>query len=470
MAPSQLSGPADPGPASTPAGGEPPASVQRPEGYEVQQYESDGWFGGVIDQLQRWGLAEGVTMRPPADIPRTNARSYEHPELKAMIDTSTHQQVDELGEMWNKLGNDIMNFGASLHRTATSIDAVWEGEAGLAARNMLIKLAKWSEQTGQGVQYMGTTMRTQGDAAGKAKADMPEPVPYEPAVYQDQINSTNNPFQWIKILGDARENFEQHNTAREEAIRVTETYSTSLHNTNGTMPAFTPPPEFGSGDTSLTPGKPTPGGGGGGLGGSVPPMGGAGGGAPGGVPGIGGTTPPGVGDRPPSSTPVQVAPGTPNPGSPGIPPGGRPPGWGGDGGTPGILPAAAIGVPGRPVPGGGRVPGGGFGRGGGGFGPQGSAGTSNPPGHPNQQGRGGGPTGAAEAAGRGAVGPAGRSAGPGGMLPPMAGAGRGRGEEDIERRRPSYLIETEDVWGDGRRVAPPVIGEDPPDYYPKDKR
>ncbi|MGH3914679.1 MAG: hypothetical protein ACRDTC_14925 [Pseudonocardiaceae bacterium] len=411
-------------------------------------------------------------MRPAADIPRTHARHYEHPQLKAMIDTSTHGQVDELGKVWNELGNAIMNFGASLHHTATSLDAVWKGEAGLAARDMLVKLAKWSEQTGQGVQYMSTTMRTQADAAGKAKADMPDPVPYDPAVYQNQINSTSNPFKWIQILGDAREQYEQHNAAREEAIRVTETYSTSLHNTNGTMPAFTPPPEFGSGDTGLTSGKPTSDGAAGGLGGAVPLAGSADGGTPGGVSGSdGGGTPPTTDYRPPESTPSQLNPGHPNPGVPGVPPGVRPPSGGGDIGSPGILPAAAIGgrVPGRPVPGGGVGRGGGAG---GGFGPRGSAGLgdSNPATHPNAPGRGGGLTGAAEATARGAAGPAGRGGGHGSAFPPMAGGGRGRGEEDTEHRRPSYLIETEDIWGDGRRVAPPVIGEDPPDYYFKGKR
>jgi hypothetical protein len=49
------------------------------------------------------------------------------------------------------------------------------------------------------------------------------------------------------------------------------------------------------------------------------------------------------------------------------------------------------------------------------------------------------------------------------------GGGRGGGDEDKEHRRPSYLVECEDVWGDGRLVAPPVIGEAPPAYYRRDR-
>jgi hypothetical protein len=38
------------------------------------------------------------------------------------------------------------------------------------------------------------------------------------------------------------------------------------------------------------------------------------------------------------------------------------------------------------------------------------------------------------------------------------GGARGGGEDDEEHQRPDYLIETEDVFGDERKVAPPVIG------------
>jgi hypothetical protein len=39
-----------------------------------------------------------------------------------------------------------------------------------------------------------------------------------------------------------------------------------------------------------------------------------------------------------------------------------------------------------------------------------------------------------------------------------AGAGGRGGEEDKEHKAASYLVETEDVFGDGTMVAPPVIG------------
>ena len=62
--------------------------------------------------------------------------------------------------------------------------------------------------------------------------------------------------------------------------------------------------------------------------------------------------------------------------------------------------------------------------------------------------------------GRGASGVPGGRTGPGDLISPI-GAGRGNGREDTEHRRPSYLIEMDDIFTDERKVAPPVIGEEP---------
>jgi hypothetical protein len=42
-----------------------------------------------------------------------------------------------------------------------------------------------------------------------------------------------------------------------------------------------------------------------------------------------------------------------------------------------------------------------------------------------------------------------------------AGGRRADGEDDEEHETPDYLLETEDVFGDERRIAPSVIGEKP---------
>jgi hypothetical protein len=61
--------------------------------------------------------------------------------------------------------------------------------------------------------------------------------------------------------------------------------------------------------------------------------------------------------------------------------------------------------------------------------------------------------------GPGAAGAAGSRGANGVHGPAGAGGRRADGEEDDEHFAPDYLLESDDVFGDDRRVAPTVIGE-----------
>ncbi|AUS81774.1 hypothetical protein C1701_14995 [Actinoalloteichus sp. AHMU CJ021] len=56
----------------------------------------------------------------------------------------------------------------------------------------------------------------------------------------------------------------------------------------------------------------------------------------------------------------------------------------------------------------------------------------------------------------------GAAGGGGGMAGGGARGRGGQGEDDGEHKRADYLLETDDVFGDGRLVAPSVLGDQPP--------
>jgi hypothetical protein len=433
---------------------------------------------------------DGVTIntRPAGEIPTTVATSIPHPELKAMIDAAQPGDAYSLGSDWIELGDKMKTFAESMRGIANSTTARWEGMAGNAARGALMSLADWSSTTGGGIQTMSSNVDGQSIAASVAQSSMPEPVEYNAAEYQARINSTNDPAEWAQIISDAYEQYNAHIEAERQAQQVATTYGQSLRETATTMPAFTPPPTFGEGynpPNSKIGGEPVITN----TGGQLPP-----GGTPNVPPGTGGPTPGGPNPVPvpPGPRPAPTPPQQPGPIPGPNPPGPRPPGPGPNPGPypPGPYPPGPYPPPtgpGRPGPGGSGRPGGpgsgsggsgaggrggaggfgagrGFGPGGAGFGPGGAGSGA---GGAGAGGRGMGGLGAAAGmaddavAGRG--GAAGRGAGAG-AFGPMAGAGAGR-DEDKEHRRPSYLVESEDVWGDGTLVAPPVIGEAPPEHY-----
>ncbi|MBP2339614.1 hypothetical protein JOF41_005792 [Saccharothrix coeruleofusca] len=463
-------------------------------------------------QQQEQNLEQVVeSYRPPMSPAGSFYMGYDHKALKSMVtENMDPASANEQGEAWTKIGNTLVDLQNNLTKATETSKGAWQGQAAEAAQGYFTSVAAWSGNAAQAAQLTGNKLYSQRTAAETAKNSMPEPVEFSTADAYKMFFSEPNPFKWAETIDKIEQKFEEKQQAHERAAEVMTTMSTSFQEAGSTMPAFAPPPPMqgtggsgesvgtGTGEISGRPTMPssvgtgtgtgtgtgadlsssgsgfgsgftggsgtggtggntnqswTPGTGGGGTGGTGGGGGGGGGtGGGGGYPGPGGWVPP----VPPGPGQGRPGPGTPT---------GRPPGLGG---------------PGRGGPGGGGLPGGGRG----GLGGAGGGGLGGPGGMAAAGGRGGfGPGGLGGAPGAGVLGDAGRSGaagfgptgsgpaggfgpagagrgGPGGMAAGgMGGApARGQGDEDKEHKSASYLVETEDVFGDGTMVAPPVIG------------
>ncbi|MGH4016778.1 MAG: hypothetical protein ACRDSL_23165 [Pseudonocardiaceae bacterium] len=435
----------------------------------VQQFASDpiGTVAGVFGGGDPSGNDGGSS----------NWAAWGHEEIRSMLDdTVVPAHIHERARVWGELQTravDLVTGSANDQRNIVSNG--WRGELAEAAIRSLTPVDEWANTLSAAMQNTSQLMDHSGSAADHAKAAVPEPQSHNWGQSLGSFAVGGGPGALVDAVAQDRAQEE----ARMEAVRIMHSaYSAPINESRVAVRTY---PQLA--DPTLRPPEQAPVGGpspGAGSGGAGMPGGGAGGGVPGGgVPGGGAYQPPAVaglqgvprgpgGPGGPVPTPAQFN-GPRSPGGPGNPgPGGG--GFGSD---------AAAGVPfaplggtgaggdaerarrgfrggGRPGVLGGRV-GGGAG-GGAGFGPRGSGlgAASAADGRFGAGGVGSGAGAAGGAAGRGGV---------GGVPLAGAGAGRGQGGEDDEHRRPSYLIETDDIFGDGRKVAPPVIGEDPPEHY-----
>ncbi|WP_434449133.1 PPE domain-containing protein [Lentzea sp. E54] len=394
-------------------------------------------------------------------------------------------------QAWRDLSSGHGDVARLIEKAVADSGAAWEGSAADAARGGTSPLATWATVTGESATQAGTTADTVGAAYVDARNSMSKPptVPDKPFLNDFRPWDTD----YDKAL-------EQNQQVSEQNIRAFNQYAGAVNASMDNQPTFiAPTANEGSIEQQ---GGDKPGIGTVGMQSQPPPS-------------VG--TPPGSGDRiggsddtntsgwkPPtdSTNPSGVDPRFPPPppnddwrnrvpppgGDPTVPPGGRwdpndprrpggpldpnnprnrPGGPGNPNGPNG--PGRGIGGPGGP--GGGRGGGGGGiggGPGGGGLGGAAAArGIGGPGGMGSNfggaagvggdQGRGG--AGGFGPAGAGAAGAAGRGGAAGmGAAGMGAGAGRGQGEEDAEHKAASYLQETEDIFGDGTMVAPPVIG------------
>ncbi|MFD4639447.1 PPE domain-containing protein [Lentzea sp. NPDC058436] len=406
------------------------------------------------------------------------------------------QSTTPTAQAWRDLSTGHGDVAQLIEKAVRDSGASWEGAAGDSARGATSPLATWATVTGESATQAGNSADSVGDAYVDAKnsMSMPPSVPDKPFL--------NDWAPWDTDYDDALEKNQQ---VSEQNIRAFNQYAGAVNASMNIQPTFIAPTagdgtvqegpsddkrgidEVGSNGKNTPPSVGNPGGGdrsGGsdtGLSQWTPP------GTGGNNGGNDGTNTAGVDD--PKFTPPPTDDGgrrpAPNIGNPTDPPGGvfnpndpRRPGGPLDPNNPRNRP----GGPGNPSTAGGRGLGGpggggggaGGGRGGGGLGGPGGGGLGGAAAARGMGGPGGmgsnfgGAAGVAGsgAGGAGGFGPSGGAAGAagrggaagmgaGGM---GAGGARGDGAEDSEHKSASYLQETEDIFGDGTMVAPPVIG------------
>ena len=404
--------------------------------------------------------------QPAVPHPNANYPGVSHDDLKKLVTVNVDPGAAyRAGDAWKGLAGQLREAAITLDAAINGSQSHWEGAAADLARAHLSKVRDWSADTAEFFTATGTAMHDQVDAAAKAKTDMPEPVNFDPVKMMEQ--AAGNPISMIALPVTMYTTYNASNEAKDKAVKVVETRDASMQLASSSIPAFTPPPDISdSGTTSTTVASAGPVGSGGGV---SAYQGHSGGGSYGG----GGSYNPGnSGYQPPAQTPVNAAY---NPNQVGGPTGGQTriagydPGLGGPGGTNPNLSNTPGGNspygPGGSGPGGagGFGPTGGGGAGGGGGSYRGGAGSSSASSARPGAGPSTGAGSAAEGAGaRGGMGSAGSAGGQSGM---GAGGRGGKKEEDKEHKRPTFLVETDDVFGDGQMVAPTVIGENPTGGY-----
>jgi len=418
-------------------------------------------------------------------------RGYSHEELHKMINGGPGVAASiPLEDSWKALSETLGQIDASISEGLSKVGASWEGASADAATAALSPLGAWASDAGEGANTMKVSAQFQADYIADARKEMPEPVPVTteaPSTGDKVLGALTGPIGMMHVINQQNDHEAQEaaqDNAEQKAITVMNNYQSNSEWNGDTLGRFVAPPQVvidtpppsgagsynntsanytstdsstytpkgtdGTTTTSWTPPPSTP------APVSPPP-----------VPTGGGTTNPSW-TPPPVQPPVNLPPVQPTPPPGGglpQPPGGFPP--------PGSGPVRPP-VKGGPVPPGGLKPGqsGPGGRPGapGGFRPGGPGGTGSASGRGGFGGLPGGP-------GQGANGPGGQFGRPGGGFGPggangpggrpgqgqggMGGGRGGDGEDDTEHKIADFLVETDDVFGDDRLVAPPVIGETP---------
>jgi hypothetical protein len=399
----------------------------------------------------------------------SNWAAWGHAEIRSMLDTSVDPgDIIDAADGWRDLSRHASDLVTGLTRDLNEIvSGGWHGTAADAAVAALGPVNQWSASVAEAAGHTTALMDASGTSAGQAKATVPAANPHDWGQSLRSFTLGGPVGAFVDAVAQDRAQAEAHT----EAVQImNNVYSAPINDHRVAVPTYSPladptlqPPEHLL-DTAPAPGL---GQGGDGLpgndhastGNSARPGGYAANPQPAvtGLQGVSSGAHTGLAHHSGGSV-------VPEPSAPRQPIGGQV--AASAAGFPLTTPIAGAGhntqgprrAGGVAQPAGGRIAGGhGSGAGRTGVG-TGSAPETGPrrsvPAASAPEGRMG------VGLGRGANGVPGGRAGPGDLISPIGG-GRGNGGEDTERRRPSYLIEMEDIFTDGRKVAPPVIGEEP---------
>ncbi|MBV9162885.1 MAG: hypothetical protein JO281_15340 [Pseudonocardiales bacterium] len=401
--------------------------------------------------------------------------TWTHQHIREMLDTTVDPaDIADGVQAWLEQNRNVVPALTAFTRELNEIvSGGWRGAAADRALTALGPINQWSASMADAMELTATLMDAAGFCAGQAKATVPPPKPFD-------MGEALRSFAIGGLTGavtDVVAQEQQQSEAQAEAVRImTDVYSAPINEYRAAVPTYPqladptlqPPEQAPNPGPAPSPGG-YPGGGAGAPG--VTTHGGGRVAHPPSAPTVHPLSAPTAGTEPAPVTLQNVTSGVPVPqGSAPVAPGQgtyRAPQLGSE-----VAPAAAAGGPVMGQIAGdarrARVAGSGIRSGGGGLGGfPGSGGQADrsrgvDAGRPAEFGPRP-PALTQESQLNRRTDPAARRANPGEMIAPMMGGGLGKGGGDCEHRRPSYLIEMDDVFTDGRAVAPAVIGEDLPE-------
>ncbi|SFB46613.1 PPE family protein [Amycolatopsis marina] len=107
--------------------------------------------------------------------------SYSHAAMRAEVEAGNDPAAaGEIGAEWADLAARMHDSAEWLRRLSDSSTELWQGSAGEALRSVLGRAVTWSDEAAGVSSTLGESVSQQAAISAKAKAEMPEPVEYDP--------------------------------------------------------------------------------------------------------------------------------------------------------------------------------------------------------------------------------------------------------------------------------------------------
>ncbi|MFI9007428.1 PPE domain-containing protein [Actinosynnema sp. NPDC053489] len=167
---------------------------------------------------------------------------YSHEELYEQINSGPGPRASHASvERWQGVSAALTEINAELHAGVLRSGATWEGQAAEKARSGINPLAAWADDARAGAEVMRVSAELQADYIAKARADMPPPVKVTAEEPNLLVTALTN-------LVGGQTDFEAQekakNAAEQRAREVMSTYASSTTSNTSTLGQFHQPPQL----------------------------------------------------------------------------------------------------------------------------------------------------------------------------------------------------------------------------------
>ncbi|MEU4767907.1 PPE domain-containing protein [Actinosynnema sp. NPDC023794] len=167
---------------------------------------------------------------------------YSHEELYEQINSGPGPKASHASmERWQGVSAALTEINAELHRGVLKSGASWEGSAADKARTGINPLAAWADDARAGAEVMRISAELQADYIAKARADMPPPVKVTAEEPNLLVSALTN------LVGgqtDYEQQEKARNAAEQRAREVMTTYASSTVSNTSTLGQFHQPPQL----------------------------------------------------------------------------------------------------------------------------------------------------------------------------------------------------------------------------------
>ncbi|MCS7484324.1 PPE family protein [Umezawaea endophytica] len=167
---------------------------------------------------------------------------YSHEELYKQINSGPGPKASHASmERWQGVSAALVEINNELYSGVLNSGARWEGKAADTARAGLNPLAAWADDARTGADVMRVSAEMQADFISKARSDMPAPVP---VTAEDPGKILSALTHLVGGQTDYEVQEKAHSAAEQRAREVMATYASSTTTNTSTLGQFHQPPQL----------------------------------------------------------------------------------------------------------------------------------------------------------------------------------------------------------------------------------